>query len=185
MINDLNAMMEVSDRNPGKLSELLAALAEGDLTARMDGQFHGVFAGMRDDANTTATQLAGIVGRIQRAASSITGWASEIATDNNDLSQRTERQPPTWRKPLPRWRSSPPPSSRMPKVRVRPINRPSAQPVSRFRLADAPHSSDMTPAARKPAVATVRRVAKASMPAPATYRPLVSAPALAAGNDRQ
>ncbi|WP_439333557.1 methyl-accepting chemotaxis protein [Xanthomonas hortorum] len=92
MINDLNAMMEVSDRNLGKLSELLAALAEGDLTARMDGQFHGVFARMRDDANTTATQLAGIVGRIQQAASSITGSASEIAAGNNDLSQRTEQQ---------------------------------------------------------------------------------------------
>ncbi|PPT70482.1 methyl-accepting chemotaxis protein [Xanthomonas arboricola] len=92
MINDLNAMMEVSDRNLGKLSELLAALAEGDLTARMDGQFHGVFARMRDDANTTATQLAGIVGRIQQAAGAITGSASEIAAGNNDLSQRTEQQ---------------------------------------------------------------------------------------------
>ncbi|MFC0155742.1 methyl-accepting chemotaxis protein [Xanthomonas dyei] len=92
MINDLNAMMDVSDRNLGKLSELLAALAEGDLTARMDGEFHGVFARMRDDANTTATQLAGIVGRIQQAAGSITGSASEIAAGNNDLSQRTEQQ---------------------------------------------------------------------------------------------
>ncbi|WP_161961436.1 methyl-accepting chemotaxis protein [Xanthomonas arboricola] len=92
MINDLNAMMEVSDRNLGKLSELLAALAEGDLTARMDGQFHGVFARMRDDANTTATQLAGIVGRIQQAAGAITGSAGEIAAGNNDLSQRTEQQ---------------------------------------------------------------------------------------------
>ncbi|PPU75306.1 MULTISPECIES: methyl-accepting chemotaxis protein [Xanthomonas] len=92
MIGDLNAMMEVSDRNLGKLSELLTALAQGDLTARMDGQFHGVFARMRDDANTTATQLAGIVGRIQQTATSITGSASEIAAGNNDLSQRTEQQ---------------------------------------------------------------------------------------------
>ncbi|MCD0271559.1 HAMP domain-containing protein [Xanthomonas campestris pv. campestris] len=92
MINDLNAMMDVSDRNLGKLSELLAALAEGDLTARMEGGFHGVFARMRDDANTTALQLSGIVGRIQQAAQSITGSASEIAAGNNDLSQRTEQQ---------------------------------------------------------------------------------------------
>ncbi|WP_161960021.1 methyl-accepting chemotaxis protein [Xanthomonas arboricola] len=92
MISDLNAMMDVSDRNLGKLSELLAALAEGDLTARLDGEFHGVFARMRDDANTTATQLADIVGRIQQAAGAITGSASEIAAGNNDLSQRTEQQ---------------------------------------------------------------------------------------------
>ncbi len=93
MINDLNALMDVSDRNLGKLSELLASLAEGDLTARLDGQYHGVFAHMRDDANTTVTQqLAGIVGRIQQAASAITGSASEIAAGNNDLSQRTGQQ---------------------------------------------------------------------------------------------
>ncbi|AZR27408.1 chemotaxis protein [Xanthomonas vasicola pv. arecae] len=92
MINNLNAMMDVSDRNLGKLSELLASLAEGDLTARLDGHYKGVFARMRDDANATATQLAGIVGRIQQAASSITGSASEIAAGNNDLSQRTEQQ---------------------------------------------------------------------------------------------
>ncbi|QIE16325.1 chemotaxis protein [Xanthomonas oryzae pv. oryzae] len=92
MINDLNALMDVSDRNLGKRSELLASLAEGDLTARLDGQYHGVFAHMRDDANTTVTQLAGIVGRIQQAASAITGSASEIAAGNNDLSQRTGQQ---------------------------------------------------------------------------------------------
>ncbi|KAB7771919.1 methyl-accepting chemotaxis protein [Xanthomonas maliensis] len=92
MVNDLNAMMDVSDRNLGKLSQLLEALAQGDLTARMEGQFHGVFARMRDDANSTATQLAGIVGRIQHAAQAITGSTSEIAAGNQDLSQRTEQQ---------------------------------------------------------------------------------------------
>ena len=35
MIASLNAMMQVSDDNLGKLSQLLSAIAEGDLTARM------------------------------------------------------------------------------------------------------------------------------------------------------
>ncbi|MDQ1093787.1 methyl-accepting chemotaxis protein [Xanthomonas sacchari] len=92
MVQDLNAMMEVSDRNLGKLSSLLQSIASGDLTARMQGEFHGVFATMRDDANATADQLTGIVGRIQTAAVSINAAATEIATGNDDLSRRTEQQ---------------------------------------------------------------------------------------------
>ncbi|WP_022970836.1 HAMP domain-containing protein, partial [Xanthomonas maliensis] len=92
MVQDLNAMMEVSDVNLGKLSALLQSIAAGDLTARMHGDFKGVFARMRDDANATTEQLTGIVGRIQNAAASISSATSEIAAGNQDLSQRTEQQ---------------------------------------------------------------------------------------------
>ncbi|MDQ1093332.1 methyl-accepting chemotaxis protein [Xanthomonas sacchari] len=92
MVQDLNAMMEVSDRNLDKLSTLLQAIAAGDLSVRMQGDFHGVFARMRADANTTADQLADIVGRIQSAARSIHGATTELAAGNEDLSRRTEQQ---------------------------------------------------------------------------------------------
>ncbi len=92
MLENLNAMMAVSDDNLGKLSQLLSAIAEGDLTARMHGDYQGVFARMRDDANTTVAQLTQIVGQIQASASSITLAAGEIASGNNDLSRRTEQQ---------------------------------------------------------------------------------------------
>jgi methyl-accepting chemotaxis protein len=92
MLENLNAMMAVSDDNLGKLSQLLSAIAEGDLTARMQGDYQGVFARMRDDANTTVAQLTQIVGQIQASASSITLAAGEIASGNSDLSRRTEQQ---------------------------------------------------------------------------------------------
>ncbi|WP_445394511.1 methyl-accepting chemotaxis protein [Stenotrophomonas maltophilia] len=92
MIDHLNTMMEIADSNLGQLSQLLQSIAAGDLTARMDGQFNGVFARMRDDANATVTQLTRIVGQIQASASSITLAAGEIASGNNDLSRRTEQQ---------------------------------------------------------------------------------------------
>ncbi|MBO9715697.1 MAG: cache domain-containing protein, partial [Pseudoxanthomonas sp.] len=57
MVGGLNAMMQTADRNLGQLSTLLGAIAAGDLTAHMDGDFHGVFARMRDDANATVAQL--------------------------------------------------------------------------------------------------------------------------------
>jgi methyl-accepting chemotaxis protein len=92
MIEHLNTMMQVADGNLGQLSQLLQSIAAGDLTARMDGQFNGVFARMRDDANTTVAQLTQIVGQIQASASSITLAAGEIASGNSDLSRRTEQQ---------------------------------------------------------------------------------------------
>ncbi|MEB2232400.1 methyl-accepting chemotaxis protein [Xanthomonas campestris pv. campestris] len=92
MVDSLNQLMATADGNLQSLSALLQSIADGDLTARMTGEFKGVFAQMRDDANTTASQLAEIVGRIQHSAVSINTAASEIAAGNQDLSQRTEQQ---------------------------------------------------------------------------------------------
>ncbi|WP_342315839.1 Cache 3/Cache 2 fusion domain-containing protein [Lysobacter sp. FW306-1B-D06B] len=92
MVDGLNAMMSVSDHNLGEASRLLRAIARGDLTERMHGDFHGVFARMRDDADATIAQLTGIVGRIQEASGAIDGAAAEIAAGNADLSRRTEQQ---------------------------------------------------------------------------------------------
>ncbi|WOS38995.1 methyl-accepting chemotaxis protein [Xanthomonas rydalmerensis] len=92
MVDSLNQLMATSDGNLQALSSLLRAIAAGDLTARMHGDFQGVFATMRDDANSTTEQLATIVARIQTAAISINGAAAEIATGNDDLSRRTEQQ---------------------------------------------------------------------------------------------
>ncbi|WP_434991121.1 methyl-accepting chemotaxis protein [Xanthomonas melonis] len=92
MVDSLNQLMATADANLAALSKVLQAIAAGDLTERMHGQFHGVFARMRDDANATTEQLSGIVGRIQHATASINTAASEIAAGNQDLSQRTEQQ---------------------------------------------------------------------------------------------
>ncbi|QBG96124.1 methyl-accepting chemotaxis protein [Xanthomonas oryzae] len=92
MVESLNTLMATADGNLQSLSGLLQSIAAGDLTARMSGDFHGVFAQMRDDANATATQLTEIVNGIKQSAVSIKGAASEIAAGNQDLSQRTEQQ---------------------------------------------------------------------------------------------
>ncbi|WP_115001441.1 methyl-accepting chemotaxis protein [Xanthomonas campestris] len=92
MVERLNHLMSTADGNLQSLSSLLQSIAAGDLTARMSGEFRGVFAQMRDDANATASQLAQIVGNIQQSAVSINAAASEIAAGNQDLSQRTEQQ---------------------------------------------------------------------------------------------
>jgi methyl-accepting chemotaxis protein len=88
----MNELLSAISSSIDQVSGLLRALSQGDLTARMDGDFHGVFARMRDDANATVAHLTGIVSGIQEAAGSINAAAGEIASGNDDLSRRTEQQ---------------------------------------------------------------------------------------------
>ncbi|WP_057668107.1 MCP four helix bundle domain-containing protein, partial [Xanthomonas citri] len=92
MVENLNTMMATSDTNLASFSALLRAIADGDLTVRMSGNFHGVFASMRDDANSTVHRLTDIVTRIQTTSNSIGFAAEDIASGNQELAQRSEQQ---------------------------------------------------------------------------------------------
>ena len=95
MISELNRLMAISDTSLNDISALLKTIADGNLNKRMEGEFQGVFAQMRNDANTTAERLTMIVSRIARSAQTISSAASEIAKGNQDLSRRSEQQAAT------------------------------------------------------------------------------------------
>ncbi|MCD9087194.1 methyl-accepting chemotaxis protein [Stenotrophomonas sp. SY1] len=88
----INSLLDANASSLEQVSALLSALSRGDLTVRMQGEYQGVFATMRDDANATAEQLTGIVSRIKQSSLAINSAATEIASGNNDLSRRTEQQ---------------------------------------------------------------------------------------------
>ncbi|MBV2210114.1 MAG: MCP four helix bundle domain-containing protein [Thermomonas sp.] len=92
IVLSLNKLMATADVGLGEVSRMLRAIAQGDLTGRIDGDYQGVFAQMRDDTNATVAQLTEIVGGIQEASGNIRSAASEIASGNDDLSRRTEQQ---------------------------------------------------------------------------------------------
>uniref|UniRef100_UPI0028AAE584 methyl-accepting chemotaxis protein n=1 Tax=Stenotrophomonas sp. TaxID=69392 RepID=UPI0028AAE584 len=92
LAEQINSLLDANASSLEQISALLSALSRGDLTVRMHGDYQGVFATMRDDANATAEQLTGIVGRIKQSSVSINSAATEIASGNNDLSRRTEQQ---------------------------------------------------------------------------------------------
>ncbi|KAB0536721.1 HAMP domain-containing protein [Xanthomonas cissicola] len=92
LAQQLNGLLDANAGSLEQISTLLSALSRGDLTVRMHGEFSGVFAQMRDDANATAEQLADIVGRIKMSSIAINSAAGEIASGNSDLSHRTEQQ---------------------------------------------------------------------------------------------
>ena len=106
LAQQINGLLDANAASIETVSGLLTALSQGDLTARMHGEFHGVFASMRDDANATAAQLTGIVGRIQHVqpgASTRPPARSPRATATCRAAPSS--RPPTWKKPPPRWRS--------------------------------------------------------------------------------
>ncbi|WP_278253245.1 methyl-accepting chemotaxis protein [Stenotrophomonas maltophilia] len=92
MIDNLNQMFDVSDRSLSSIASLLGAVAQGDLTYRVAGQFSGVFAKMRDAANSSSEQLGSIVRGIQDGAGVIRVSAAEVSKGSSDLSRRTEQQ---------------------------------------------------------------------------------------------
>ncbi len=88
----LNGLLDANASSIEQVSQLLAALSRGDLTAHMHGDFHGVFARIQDDANATIAQLTDIVGRIQTASDNLGHAASEMAAGNANLATRTGQQ---------------------------------------------------------------------------------------------
>jgi len=92
MIGQLNRLMEVCEGSLTDVSQVLGALARGDLTVRIANQYQGTFGQLKDDANTTVAQLTRTVQQLKEASGAINTASREIAAGNQDLSQRTEEQ---------------------------------------------------------------------------------------------
>lgn len=68
------------------------AMAGGDLTQKLDGDYQGMFASLSNALNDTVEKMLTTVSDINEAALSIGTGATEITRGNVDLSQRTEEQ---------------------------------------------------------------------------------------------
>ncbi|TCJ17148.1 PAS domain-containing protein [Parasulfuritortus cantonensis] len=88
----INRVVDTSEQGINDVAEVLKALADGDLTRQMQGDYQGLFAELRDNANATVGKLQEIIGQIREATDAINTAAREIATGNADLSSRTESQ---------------------------------------------------------------------------------------------
>jgi methyl-accepting chemotaxis protein len=92
MLDGLNRLMEICDVGLAEVSRILDALANGDLTQNIDGNYEGTFGKLKDDSNATVERLKDVVGRIKEATEAINTASQEIAAGNQDLSSRTEEQ---------------------------------------------------------------------------------------------
>ncbi|CAL94071.1 methyl-accepting chemotaxis protein [Azoarcus olearius] len=88
----LNRLMGEISGSVDAVARVLNAVARGDLTERIEGEYRGTFGQLQHDANATVLRLREVVGRIQDSAVAINRAAREIAAGNGELSTRTEQQ---------------------------------------------------------------------------------------------
>jgi methyl-accepting chemotaxis protein len=88
----INSLCENVAKALDELIKMLDALAEGDLTRRIAGDYQGNFAVLKDNANKTAERIGSTVADIKAATHEVTNASAEISTSTTDLSQRTEEQ---------------------------------------------------------------------------------------------
>jgi methyl-accepting chemotaxis protein len=92
LANGLNQLVETADKGLKDVARVLGALAEGDLTQRIETDYQGTFGQLKDYSNETTQSLSRMLGQISEATDTIYTAASEIAAGNSDLSSRTEEQ---------------------------------------------------------------------------------------------
>ncbi len=92
MAEKVNKLMATVDGGVTATADVLAALADADLTRRMDGSYRGAFARLQSDVNAVGNKLSDIVSQLRATSSSLKTATGEILSGTNDLAERTTRQ---------------------------------------------------------------------------------------------
>jgi methyl-accepting chemotaxis protein len=92
LCSGVNGLMQTTDVAINDVVRMLGALASGDLTQKITGDYKGAFGKLKDDANKTVDNLMDIIHQIKEATETINTASGEISQGNSDLSQRTEEQ---------------------------------------------------------------------------------------------
>jgi methyl-accepting chemotaxis protein len=85
-------MLDAIEAPIGETKVVMEALARGDLSQRVVGDFAGDFAVLRDAVNACTDNLMDMVDQLRMSSANLNTSASDIAQGNNDLSHRTEEQ---------------------------------------------------------------------------------------------
>ncbi|MFZ4624578.1 MAG: methyl-accepting chemotaxis protein [Rhodoferax sp.] len=88
----MNELLDTSEQGLSDVAKLLAALAEGELTHRMERDYAGLFGKVKDSANATAENLTRVIGEVSAAADALTGAANRVSATAQNLSQAASEQ---------------------------------------------------------------------------------------------
>ncbi|MEE8057493.1 MAG: methyl-accepting chemotaxis protein, partial [Pseudomonadales bacterium] len=88
----INSMLDAIVEPVTGAIEVTQALAKGDLSRGMDGEYGGEFLALATAVNDSMSNLRSMVGEIRSASNNVFSASKEIAQGNTDLSQRTEAQ---------------------------------------------------------------------------------------------
>ncbi|WP_244514853.1 methyl-accepting chemotaxis protein, partial [Ensifer sp. LCM 4579] len=88
----VNELVTSVDKGIAETRRVISALAEGDLTETMRGEFQGAFGELQQNVNQTMANLRDVLGEVRAAIDTINGGAGEMRVASGDLSKRTEQQ---------------------------------------------------------------------------------------------
>jgi methyl-accepting chemotaxis protein-1 (serine sensor receptor) len=88
----MNQLMETSETGLNDVVRVLSALAKGDLSQRITGDYKGLFGQLKEDSNTTSEQLAKVIGEVRTAADALTGASGQVSATAQSLSQSASEQ---------------------------------------------------------------------------------------------
>ena len=95
LAGSVNSLVETVDRGIGETGEVLAAVADTDLTQRVTGHYEGAFDRLKTNTNAVADKLTEVVGQIKETSRGLKVATGEILSGANDLSERTTKQAAT------------------------------------------------------------------------------------------
>jgi methyl-accepting chemotaxis protein len=88
----INSLLETTSVIFSDVGRVFSALSEGDLSQRIERDYDGVFKRVKDDANATGEQLAGVIDEVRSAVEALTGAANQVSATAQSLSQAASEQ---------------------------------------------------------------------------------------------
>ncbi|MHA6689010.1 methyl-accepting chemotaxis protein [Devosia sp. A449] len=95
LASSVNNLVSTFNRGVTEIGQVLGALADTDLTERMEGDYEGAFATLKTDINAVADKLTEVVGQLRHTSGALKTATGEILSGANDLSERTTKQAAT------------------------------------------------------------------------------------------
>ncbi|MET3899158.1 methyl-accepting chemotaxis protein [Devosia sp. UYZn731] len=91
----VNNLVATFNRGVSEIGVVLGAMADTDLTLRMEGEYEGAFAKLKHDTNAVADKLSDVVTQLRGTSRALKTATGEILSGANDLSERTTKQAAT------------------------------------------------------------------------------------------
>ncbi|HEX8602300.1 MAG TPA: MCP four helix bundle domain-containing protein, partial [Pseudoduganella sp.] len=92
MGDGLNQLVTTTGASIDDVVRVMSALAEGDLTTRIDKEYHGAFGKLKEYSNGTMDKLAQVVGEVNSNAQSLASASEEVSATAQSLSQAASEQ---------------------------------------------------------------------------------------------
>jgi methyl-accepting chemotaxis protein len=92
MGDGLNQLVATTGASIADVVRVMSALAEGDLGTRIDKDYQGAFAQLKDYSNSTMDKLAQVVGEVNGSAQSLASASEEVSATAQSLSQAASEQ---------------------------------------------------------------------------------------------